>query len=311
MSDLGRLLQQGREAQGLTLSDIERNTHIRRTYLTALEEGRHDRLPDVVYTRGLVLNYARYLGIDMHEASRLFGVEYGRPLISSREIGSHQPLAEPLQAPSLGPTRGLIAVVVVIVLGFATWWYWPTIVPWGNYFLRLVKAPLHLTAARTPAPTATATATLPAVGTTARAQETQSQPETEPTAMATVAMALPTSAALSLPTPTTYVTETPTVAPTATAAQPSSGLRLTVSTAAEAWVRVTVDGSVAYEGTMSGGETREYTAQQSIMLHTGNAGGTTAILNGSDVGSLGASGEVVRRLWLWQDGQSVEATPEA
>jgi cytoskeletal protein RodZ len=309
MSDLGRLLQQGREAQGLTLSDIERNTHIRRTYISALEEGLHDQLPSVVYTRGLVLNYARYLGIDMKEASRLFGVEYGRPLISSKEIGSHQPLAEPLQVSSQRWAGVAIVVVVVALVAFALWWFWPTIVPWGRYFLHLAQTPLHLAASRPDAPTATATVTLPAVGTTARAQTPTLAPG-EPTAAATEPLELPTSAALSLPTPTTFVTETPTVQPTATAV-PVSGLRMTLSVTSPAWVRVTVDGAVAYEGTMSAGETREFTAQDNLLLHTGNAGGTSVMLNGNDVGSLGAGGEVVRREWLWRDGQSVEATPEA
>ncbi|MHB0876211.1 MAG: helix-turn-helix domain-containing protein [Anaerolineae bacterium] len=306
MSELGRLLQQGREAQGLTLADTERNTHIRSTYIAALEEGRRDLLPDVVYTRGLVLNYARYLGIDLGEASRLFATEYGRPLISSKEIGSHQPLAEPLQMASQSWVKALIAILIVAAIGFALWWYWPVLAPWGRYFLLQARAPLRIAAARAAPITVTATATLPAVGTTARART----PTGEPAAVATEPLALPTSAALSLPTPTTYVTETPTVSATATATR-VSGLGITVSATSPAWVRVTLDGSVAYEGTMATGDTREFRATDSVLLHTGNAGGMQVIINGADVGSLGDSGEVVRRLWLWRDGASVEATPEA
>ena len=304
MSELGRLLKQGREAQGLTLGDTEHSTHIRRTYLAALEEGRHDLLPDLVYTRGLVLNYARYLGLDTAEASRLFQEEYGRPLISSKEIGSHQPLAEPLRLAGRGWVRPLIAVLVLGAIAFALWWYLPVLVPWGRWLLLKARAPIEVAVARVQ--TATPTATLPAVGTTARART----PALETTALAAEELALPTSAALSLPTPTTFETETPT-APVAATPTMSPGLHLTLSATSPTWTRVTVDGSVVYEGTMASGDSREFTAQESLLLHTGNAGGTKVVLNDDDLGAIGASGEVVRRLWLWRDGIPVEATPEA
>lgn len=64
MSDLGELLRQARVYKGASLRDAERATRISRTYLEALENQDFSKLPPPAYARGIVKNYAQYLGLD-------------------------------------------------------------------------------------------------------------------------------------------------------------------------------------------------------------------------------------------------------
>jgi hypothetical protein len=61
-------LRAAREARGVDLFRVERDTKIRIKYLTAIETGAFSELPAEVYVRGFLRNYATYLGLDPDEA---------------------------------------------------------------------------------------------------------------------------------------------------------------------------------------------------------------------------------------------------
>jgi transcriptional regulator with XRE-family HTH domain len=60
---VGGQLRSAREARGLTLEDICRETRVVRDYLIAVEEGDFDRLPSKAYVRGIIRSYAGCVGI--------------------------------------------------------------------------------------------------------------------------------------------------------------------------------------------------------------------------------------------------------
>jgi cytoskeletal protein RodZ len=60
------------------------------------------------------------------------------------------------------------------------------------------------------------------------------------------------------------------------------------------WLRVTVDGTVAMEGTYPAGTAKRFEGNEAD-LRVGNAGGVELTVNGRPVGSLGASGDVAER----------------
>ena len=70
-------------------------------------------------------------------------------------------------------------------------------------------------------------------------------------------------------------------------------LNLTIGPEA-AWIRVEADGREEYAGTMLKGATRQFQAQNKIVVTTGNAGSTRVTWNGKDLGVLGKEGEVIR-----------------
>ncbi len=64
-SAIGMALRQRREALSLSLEEIERHIHVRKHYLDALETGEYDHLPSSVQARGMLQNYAGFLGLDV------------------------------------------------------------------------------------------------------------------------------------------------------------------------------------------------------------------------------------------------------
>ncbi len=74
---LGEKLKQVREKANVSLSEIAKNTKIRKFYLEMLEEGRFDKLPPDVYVRGFLNSYAEYLGIEPADVMKLYKRERG------------------------------------------------------------------------------------------------------------------------------------------------------------------------------------------------------------------------------------------
>lgn len=75
MGELGELLRQAREKKGLSITEIEQQTRIRQALIEALEAEKYEALPSGIYRKGLIRNYAQYLGLDVKEVMTLYGGE--------------------------------------------------------------------------------------------------------------------------------------------------------------------------------------------------------------------------------------------
>ena len=69
------MLRAAREAKGVDLMRVERETKIRERYLSALERGDYRELPGSVYTKGFLRNYGAYLGLDPEYLIDLYRLE--------------------------------------------------------------------------------------------------------------------------------------------------------------------------------------------------------------------------------------------
>jgi hypothetical protein len=83
-----------------------------------------------------------------------------------------------------------------------------------------------------------------------------------------------------------------------------SGMVLVVEArGGSAWIQVWVDGSLVQSGkTFHNHETQTFTAKQTIVVHTGNAGATGYTFNGLDIGIPGTAGAV--ETWQFDKGRS-------
>jgi cytoskeletal protein RodZ len=72
MGELGNTLSRARRARGITIEDVERDTHVSRRYLQALENEDYSIFPAPVYARGFLRTYSRYLGLNPEELVRVF-----------------------------------------------------------------------------------------------------------------------------------------------------------------------------------------------------------------------------------------------
>lgn len=64
MRGIGEDLRRRREARGITLEEAQAATKIRGRYLRALEEGEPEAIPGEVYVKGFLRAYADFLGLD-------------------------------------------------------------------------------------------------------------------------------------------------------------------------------------------------------------------------------------------------------
>ena len=74
---LGAFLRQEREARGIPLGDVAKQTRVRNFYLGLIEAGEYNRLPSVPIGRGFVRAYAGAIGVDADAAARQFDREFG------------------------------------------------------------------------------------------------------------------------------------------------------------------------------------------------------------------------------------------
>ena len=70
---------------------------------------------------------------------------------------------------------------------------------------------------------------------------------------------------------------------------------------AETWIRVYTDGVLKVDGLFPPGTTAKAQADERILIHTGNAGGFSFLLNGKAAKPLGRSGQVITDIKITPD----------
>jgi cytoskeleton protein RodZ len=327
MSELGRLLGEARTTKKLSLADVEATIRVRQKYLEALECGDFAALPPGAITRGLLRNYAHFLGLDSSEVMQLYVQESGDrnqavPLADPEQVraADYRPLEVTLinDQPARNWGSWLVALLIVIVVSLAAWWYLSH--QSGTSFIPVRDGgPLAFLSAFGPQRTPTVAATVPAT----RGLITVTPPVAPPTTFAPIVPGqptptegsgspTPTSDLLTLPITTTQPTPTttPTPRPTATP-EATAGISLTLQTTQRTWLKVTTDGNVVMQELVESGQTRGWPANQQVSVLTGNAAGVQLRINGQDLGVMGGVGQVLERIWAVDQGKIVETTPKS
>ncbi len=262
MADFGITFKTARESRGLTLEQVATKTKIGTRFLEAIESEQFERLPGGIFSRGFVRSYAESLGLNADEVVASFDrmSNYIAPAVIQET-----PLSTPKTQESGGklfPIAIAIGVIIGIVFYFATRQSTPA-----------VTADQTPRAAAQPAP------------------PSDKPPETPAAPLPGATAAGSTDVAAS-PAPD----QTP-----ATAEHPKEALALVLEAREATWVKVLADGAAVNPGeVLQPGTTRRYTAQNSIDLMVGNAGGVNVKVNDHEVRSLGKGGQV----------KSITITPE-
>lgn len=282
MSELGAFLQRHREDRGMTLDEVEELTRIRRAYIEAIEAGDWGALPPGVYTRGLLRNYARALGVSQASVMRMYVKE--RP--QEARLPEPQLISRPLVNE---PRISLEFVLAIVIMGVAV-----VMMLWiaQNYVLPAVRNAGGEIEGTPPAASTVSAAVPETPGTPGR--------PTRVTGQADAATRTPTERAR--PATVRSATRTATARPTAPA-----GLAIEIKATGNAWLRILGDGEPAFEGFLREGEAWKGQAKERVRIRMGNAGVTAITLNGQSVGPLGKAGDVVEREWrLGSDGNIVQ-----
>jgi cytoskeleton protein RodZ len=298
--EIGQKLRSQRELMGLSLGDVERHTHIRMHYVLALEEGDISHLPSPVQGRGMLSNYTSFLGLNaeavlLRFADGLQASLYSRQAArnptqtrSSREEAHRMP-ARPSQMRRLFSMDLFVSgFLIIFLLGFAVW------------------GALRVSALRSDqAPSSTAPSVSEVLIST-QGQILTTTLTVEPTSI------LPTaSTAISEVSPVEGVipapqTETPAIVEP-TPSLENAPVQVVIVSRQRAWMRITVDGEIVFEGRVVPGSAYSYGGVERIVLLTGDGGSLQVYFNQQDLGVIGSSGEVVERVFSIEGVQT--ATP--
>jgi cytoskeleton protein RodZ len=275
MLAVGEKLNQQRELLGLTLEDVERHTHLRKHYLQSLEAGAFEELPSPVQGRGMLKNYALFLGMDpdpllLQFADALQSQHAARqPERAQSKLQMKKPRAvSPLRRFLSGDlllTGGIILGLLVLVI-------------WGVFQISSIRGTI------TPTPTSMSVAE-------ALIPDQTATPSLEPTPELTTPIPPGTTgeaAVVEEPSPTLLILNP--------GAQ-QDPIQILVTIQQRAWLRVTVDGQIEFEGYAAPGGAYSFSGMTRVELLTGNGAGISVIYNQQNLGPLGSFGEVVQRIF--------------
>jgi cytoskeleton protein RodZ len=274
-NEVGRLLLRQRELLGLSLEDIERHTHLRQHYLQALEAGHLEELPSPVQARGMLNNYAAFLGMDPEPLLLRFADGLQARLQAKRAVQNETRFTTPRpERSSPAPVRRIFSTDMLI--GGSVALFLIVFVVWGA--IRI------FTTVSTSAPTATAPSIADVLLATPTASET-------PTALPPSATAPPAQQLFP-----TFPVATGTITGTVIGPQ-EVGVQVYLTIRQRAWMRVTVDGKVEFDGRVTPGSAYPFVGGAQVEVLTGNGAAIQVFYNGEDVGVMGEFGQLIDQIY--------------
>jgi cytoskeleton protein RodZ len=246
---VGARLRRGRLDRGLSLADLGEALHVPARYIHAIETDDYAALPPTVYTRALIREYARYLGINPAEV-----LERSVPMRPT-DRNPIRPALQPIERSTFTVSWKALAVAggVIVCIGLFAYLY-----SQYNSFAQSIDA--------------------------GRGSQTVDLLPTPVTRVAAIRI-----------TPFAASTDTPIpLPPTAT---PIAGIVVEARLTEPSWVQVWTDGRQNPGEVLPAGTTRTFTADQSIRMRVGNAGGIDVTVNGANQGKLGAQNQAMEATW--------------
>lgn len=277
---LGSELREARLKRELTLEEVEQELRIRAKFLAAIENGDYSLLPSQVQARGFLRNYAQFLGLDgdvilaryeqamrQPEAFRFNGnghLPRPTPVVVARPSDNGYTASPPRRpaeqpAPNTGKTsrRRPAFSSSMVVFGMAAVVMFFALALGGTRFVEWL------------------------IDTDKKAEGVDfiesvlgDQPTVTPSP--TIAPTLASTPGVTVPDLQTY-----------------NSVFVIFNVTQRTWARITVDGTVQFEGIATPGTRLQYQGSSSVAVRAGNAAGLDVVVNDLTVGPLGARGQVV------------------
>jgi cytoskeletal protein RodZ len=260
---IGNILRKKREERRLPLEAIHTKIYVSLGYLAAMEAGDISKFPAEVYYLSTLRQYARFLGIDAQELMHIYHTK-------NVQVQNEQPMKDDSRK-----SKALKIYLAVVLMAGAV------------VFALLLKEsrPIHRSL-----PGAVQTPPLPAVST-----PTVSLPS--------VSARTKMFAAIPVPGISTRTIHVPVISTrTASTALPAKKLMLDVKIKDTAWLKVTADNTILFEGTLVAGSEKQWIAQSNFYVVVGYAPGVIMNLNGNPIDVLKGAQQDINQLSLtWDD----------
>lgn len=281
-AELGRTLREQRERLGISLSEAERHTHVRRRNLEAMEAGRFDDLPSPVQARGMLQHYGRFLQLDVDRLLLRFADAIQARYRARQQAAPRRRTLTPSATlwPRVRlPERTLGVILLTLTALFVVFGGWQVFRARANTapaptppsvleVLFPTPSPTPTLAPFTPTPTPVAPGMVPGEG------QTTGQPATQQAAHAS-----------------------------------NAPIQVYIVVRQRAYVRVVVDGEERLAGRVVPGSTYFFGGDARIELTTGNAAALQVYFNQQNLGLLGRFGQAVTRIYTLNGVQTPTPSP--
>ena len=303
MLELGTLLREERERQGLSLNELSERIKLAPRTLAFIESGTKSELPHAVYVKGFVKSYAMVLGLDPEELGAIVDVAYkdeleeevAEPVISRRERKGC-------------PVKLIIIVLLIAGLAVAGYFYMQS----GTALLGTEEATVEVPVQQSSAevetvevePAAPAVETAPIEQPAVQEQAIEVAEEAKPSTSEVEAPA--TEPVVENKTPS--VAAAPVVAPSDVVEQKTAEeaveikaredkkqavmRTLRIEATADCWVEATGDDFTRKEFLLRNGQGYTVKFPKNLSLRLGNSGGISLTLDGTPYSFNGADGKV-------------------
>jgi cytoskeletal protein RodZ len=254
LQEIGSYLHQIRCAKEISIEEIASKTRIRVRLLKAIEEAKLEALPEPVYVRGMIVQFADTLGLNGWELAKDFPTNSNYKQLKS-SFWLYLPYFIKLRPFHLYFLY--IFLVIISVRGLAN------IVSSSD--VGLPKAEIAATPAATPQAKATTKPTQPTPKATAKPNQPSQPTQPEPKAI------------IKPPIP-----------------QPKQDKPLTIAVKIkdESWLKIVADGKTEFEGILPKGTQRNWSAKEKLTVRTGNAGGVLVTFNDKPETPIGKPGQI-------------------
>jgi len=282
INNISLQLRQRREILSLTFEEIERHTRMRAQFMESLEKGAFDELPSPVQTRGMLSNYASFLDLDVDDLM----LQFAEALQARhRERYPEKPArrrGQPIIPNSVPTLRSFIAGDLVFGVGMALLLAVFSI--WG--ISRVIALQSE--------------------------QQTDVQAEATGFSISEALIGTPVETVVSevtlIPAEDTPIPDLP--EGTFEIPTPAFNINVQVNIVAveRTFLRVTVDGEVAFDGRTIPGNAYPFEAEQSIEVLAGNGAALRVVYNQRDLGLLGGFGQIAS--YIYTADEVLVPTPE-
>jgi cytoskeleton protein RodZ len=283
--EIGAQLKQVRETKHIPLHQITSTTLISERHLIAIEEGNLELLPEPVYIQGFIRKYGKALGVP--------------ELAEEFPITTKEEQITPNSKPRTEFRSFHLYALYVVVVGVAV-----------SILASVFNESRNSKVVQDDSKISKSAQLIK--------PKSENLPKGARFGQNGLKYLIPTSLATDSPSPTSPASS-PDSDPTkpqsslSTPTNPANSIKpvnLGISTTAEAWLSVSVDGKTQFEGTLPKGTSRNWAADKEITIRVGNGGAVSAVLNDKQIGALGQAGEVVEKKFnLTQEQGDNQAQP--
>ncbi|MBP0022113.1 MAG: helix-turn-helix domain-containing protein [Cyanobacteria bacterium SBLK] len=297
LRELGAYLREIRLKQSLSIDELEERTRIKARVLVAIEEAKGGDLPEPIYVRALIQQFADALGLEGRDFASAFPID--------PKIKGIQTSWKPLRRYKVRLFPWYLAYTLVLVCAMSGFSLLAS--RSGDNFAQNPAPATRDDNNLEPPTIATNNSANPATNNsannTAVTKPLQSSPQNPASTSPNSSPApLPKPASIpSLPSPSTdarTVSDRPPSNPaspnnpTPPSATPNAPVVVSMTLQDDCWLKVVADGEIVYQGTLAKGEQKTWHAQEQITVVAGNAGGVVVAINNQEAKPLGTLGAV-------------------